>query len=131
MAEAETLLDDLRRRTRSFTSRLREDEVFSLGRDIARELARAHAESPPRHPSLDPATILLAEGRPTLSGSRQGGDSAEDLFLLGALLNSLAANLAPGPAWRLDGPPLFPASTLARRHVLAALGAPSPSTRFA
>jgi len=131
MAEAETLLDDLRRRTRSFTSRLREDDVFGLGRDIARELVRAHAESPQRHPSLDPATIPLAGGKPSLGGSRPGGDSAEDLFLLGALLNSLAANVTPDVAWRLDGPPLFPATTLARRHVLAALGSPSPSTRFA
>jgi len=131
MAEGETLLDDLRRRTRSFTNRLPEDEVFGLGRDLARELVRAHAESPPRHPSLDPAAIPLLEGKPSLGGALPDGESGEDLFLLGALLSSLTAGTPAQVAWRLDGPPAFPASTIARRYVLAALASPNPASRFA
>src|SRR5512134_1815021 len=130
MAESETLLDDLRRKTRSFTGRLPEDEVFGLGRDLVRELVRAHAESPPRHPGIDPAAIPIVEGKPALAGSRPQGDSSEDLFLLGALLNSLATGAPAQVAWRLDGPPPFPATTIARRHVLAALASPNPEARF-
>ncbi|HET9315468.1 MAG TPA: hypothetical protein VFQ51_07740, partial [Vicinamibacteria bacterium] len=120
MAESETLLDDLRRRTRSFTSRIAEDEVFGLGRDLAQELVRAHAESPPRYPGIDPAAIPLSDGKPSLGATRPGGDAGDDLFLLGALLNSLASGSTAEVAWRLDGPPPFAASTIARRYVLAA-----------
>src|SRR5262249_55603074 len=129
--EVETLQDDLRRRTRSFTSRLPEDEVFGLGRDLASELVRAHAESPPRYPGIDPASIPMQDGKPGLPGTRPDGDAGEDLFLLGALLTSLAAGAPAQLAWRLDGPPPFAASTIARRHVLLALGSPDPDERFA
>src|SRR4030067_1070989 len=47
----ETLEDHLRRATRSFTARLPEDEALALGRELALELARAHGETPPRHPA--------------------------------------------------------------------------------
>jgi outer membrane protein assembly factor BamB len=130
MPEGETLLDDLRRRTRSFTRSLPEDEVFGLGCDLARELCRAHAESPPRHPRLEADAIPLVDGKPSLGGSRPDGDAAEDLFLLGALLNALASGSRAQVSWRLDGPPPFAASSIARRYVLEALGSSDPATRF-
>ena len=43
---SESLEDHLRRATRNFTSRLPEDQVFALGRALAAELARAHAQTP-------------------------------------------------------------------------------------
>ena len=51
---SETLEDHLRRATRNFTARLPEERVFALGRDLARELARAHAETPPAIRSSSP-----------------------------------------------------------------------------
>src|SRR5437899_2053373 len=53
--DQETLADHLRRATRNFTARLPEERVFALGHALAVELARAHAEQPPRHPDGDPA----------------------------------------------------------------------------
>lgn len=122
--ERESLEDRLRRATRNFTTRLPEDELLRLGADLSRELARAHADSPPRHPDLEPKTIPIVEGKPRLEGGAQAGDAEEDLFRLGALLNSLATGAPPDVSWRLDGPPRPDASTLARATVLSALGSP-------
>src|SRR5689334_8988139 len=102
----ESLEDQLRKTTRNFSSRLPEDQVLALGRDLARELARAHAESPPRHPEIEPATIAILDGRPVLEGGDSTGDVAEDLLQLGALLQSLATGLPADVSWRLDGPPV-------------------------
>lgn len=124
----ESLEDHLRRVTRNFTARLPEDEVLSLGRDLARELARAHQES--RHPEMEPSAIPMIDGRPRLSGGTATGDVGDDLFELGALLNALASGTPPDVAWRLDGPPPPQASTLARRAVLAGLGSPRRDGRF-
>jgi outer membrane protein assembly factor BamB len=126
-----SLEDHLRRATRNFTAPLPEDDVLALGADLARELARAHAETPPRHPELDPATIALADGRPRLTGTRAGGSDAEDVFLLGALLSWLATGTRPEVSWKLDGAPEPPLSTLARRAALRALSAPTRADRFA
>jgi len=128
--ETETLEDHVRRATRNFTSALPEDQVLTLGRDLARELARAHAEAPARHPDLDPRAIVMAGGVPRLEGGAAEGDSAFDLFLLGALLTSLASGSEPEVSWRLDGPPEAPLSTLARKAVLAALCAPRRADRY-
>ena len=87
--ESETLEDHVRRVTRNFTSVVPEDQVLALGRDLARELARAHAESPPRHPDLEPRAIAMDGGVPRLTGGTAEGDAAEDLFRLGALLSAL------------------------------------------
>ncbi len=125
----ESLEDHLRRATRNFTAPLPEDAVLALGRDLARELARAHAETPPRHPALELSRIEMVDGRPRLVGD-DGGDVAGDLFELGALLNGLATATTPEPAWRLDGPPPVAASTVARRHVFAALGSPLAERRL-
>ena len=129
--ETETLEDHVRRATRNFTSGLPEDQVLALGRDLARELARAHAESPPRHPDLDPRAIVMSGGVPRLEGgAATGGDSAYDIFLLGALLTSLATAAEPDVSWRLDGPPEAPLSTLSRKAILAALCAPRRADRY-
>jgi outer membrane protein assembly factor BamB len=129
--ERETLEDHLRRATRNFTSALPEDRVLGLGLDLARELARAHAASPPRHPDLEPRSIAMTGGAPALEGGTTEGDAAEDLFRLGALLSALATGTEASVAWRLDGPPAASLSTLARRSVLAAMAAPRRSNRFA
>jgi outer membrane protein assembly factor BamB len=129
--ETETLEDHVRRATRNFTSPLPEDQVLALGRDLARELARAHAESPPRHPDLDPRSIAMPGGVPRLEGGTAEGDAAEDLFTLGALLCSLATGTEPNVSWLLDGPPAPPLSTLSRRALLGALAAPRQADRFA
>jgi outer membrane protein assembly factor BamB len=128
--ERETLEDHLRRATRNFTSALPEDQVLALGRDLARELARAHAESPPRHPDLELRSIAVSEGVPRLEGGPATGDAAEDLFQLGALLSALATGTEASVSWRLDGPPPPETSTLGRRAVLGALAAPRRSDRF-
>src|SRR5258708_4976813 len=128
--ETEFLEDHLRRLTRNFTARLPEDAVFALGGDLARELTRAHAASPPRHPSLEPAAVPMVDGRPRLEGGGPEGDPAEDLLCLGALLHSLATGEEPEVSWRLDGPPPPLLSTLARRAVLAGLTSPRPEGRF-
>jgi outer membrane protein assembly factor BamB len=126
-----TLEDHLRRATRNFTSRLSEDEVFALGVDLARELAAAHAETPARHPPLEPSAIEMRDGRVALTSGDAGGSASEDLLRLGALLNSLALGEPPHVSWRLDGPPPVAATTLLRRGVLAALASPRRETRFA
>lgn len=129
---AATLEDHLRRATRNFTAPLPEDDVFSLGADLARELARAHAETPPRHPDLEPSSVVMADGRPRLAASRPGtGSASEDLFLLGTLLSWLATAARPHVSWRLDGAPTGSLSTLARRAALAGLAAAQRSERFA
>jgi outer membrane protein assembly factor BamB len=128
--DPETLQAHLRRATRNFTSRLPEDDVLTLGLQLLHELARAHAESPPRHPGVDPAGIPMVEGRPRLDGGAPTGDVAEDLFRLGALLHGLASGTPPDLSWRLDGPPPPEASTLLRRAALSALAAPRRDQRF-
>jgi outer membrane protein assembly factor BamB len=128
--ERETLEDQLRRATRNFTAALPEDQVLTLGRDLARELARAHAESPPRHPELELRAIPMADGSPRLEGGDASGDAAEDLFQLGALLVALATGTEASVSWRLDGPPPLEMSTLGRRAVLGALAAPRRSDRY-
>jgi len=130
--ERETLEDHLRRATRNFSSALPEDQVLALGRDLARELARAHAESPPRHPDLEPRAIVMStESAPRLEGGAAEGDVAEDLFQLGALLSALATGTEASVSWRLDGPPAPEMSTLGRRAALGALATPRRSDRFA
>jgi outer membrane protein assembly factor BamB len=129
--ERETLEDHLRRATRNFTSALPEEQVLALGRDLARELARAHAESPPRHPELELGAIAMSDGGPRLPGGAASGDTAEDLFQLGALLTALATGTEASVSWRLDGPPPAEMSTIGRRAVLGALAAPRRSDRFA
>jgi len=141
---AESLEDHLRRATRNFTARLPEDQVFALGRDLALELVRAHAETPPRFPDLEPTKVALVDGKPSLTAapsqagaaahgvtssrdsiaSRGGpkGREADQLFALGALLHFLASGEKPHVSWRLDGPPPAEANTVRRRAVLAALG---------
>ncbi|HVR69537.1 MAG TPA: PQQ-binding-like beta-propeller repeat protein [Vicinamibacteria bacterium] len=127
-----TLEDHLRRATRNFTAPLPEDDVFALGALLARELARAHAESPPRHPDLEPSAVAMRDGAPRLPGGHAaGGGEAEDLFLLGALLAWLATTTRPEVSWRLDGVPAAGSSTLARRAALAGLGGPRRADRFA
>ncbi len=129
--DTETLEDHLRRATRNFTSRLPEDQVFALGAELARELVRAHAETPPRHPALDPGAIPMTAGTPRLDGGTEEGDPEDDLLSLGALLHSLATGQRPTVAWRLDGPPPGELSSLARRAVLRALTTPARSERAA
>src|SRR5688572_29596454 len=127
--DKETLEDDLRKSTRRFTARLPEDRVFALGRDLARELAAAHAETPPRHPSLEPADIVMVDGAPRLGGG-QPGDEAEDIFRLGALVTGLALGRPATPAWRLDGPPRVEVSSVRRRAILAGLATPRRAERY-
>ena len=126
-----TLEDHLRKTTRNFSARLPEEQVLALGRDLARELARAHAETPPRHPEIEPAAIALADGKPVLEGGEAAGDVAEDLLQLGALLQSLATGVAADVSWRLDGPPVPEMSSLQRRAALAGLTSPGPENRHA
>src|SRR3990172_6951314 len=114
----ETLEDHLRRATRSFTARLPEDEALALGRELALEVARAHGETPPRHPELDPSAIPMEGDRPRLDGGTVEGDVAEDLLTLGALLQWLTTGETPEPAWRLDGPPEADLASIARRGLL-------------
>ena len=129
--ERETLEDQLRRATRNFTSALPEDQVLALGRDLARELARAHGETPPRHPDIELRAIPVTDAGPRLEGGDASGDAAEDLFQLGALLTALATGTDASVSWRLDGPPAPEMTTLGRRAVLAALAAPRRSDRYA
>jgi hypothetical protein len=129
--DAETLEDHLRRATRGFTARLAEDRVFDLGCDLARELVAAHAETPPRHPSLDPAAIPMVDGKPRLAGGSAGGDASEDLFLLGCLLSGLAGSGPADVSWRLDGPPPGETTTLIRGATLRTLAAPRRAERYA
>jgi outer membrane protein assembly factor BamB len=129
--QQETLEDQLRRSTRNFTQRLPEEDVFRLGIDLAQELARAHEETPPRHPELEPSAIAMVAGKPKLEGGSATGDASNDIFELGALLTSLLSGAAPEVSWRLDGPPAPDASTLKRRSVLAALAAPRKTERLA
>lgn len=131
MSEHETLEDHLRRATRNFSTRLPEDKVLALGIDLARELQRAHGETPPRFPELEPSLVPMTGERPSLTGTRAGGDAAEDLFRLGSLLCWLAGGARPDVSWRLDGPPPPPLSTLSRRAKLATLAAPRRADRFA
>jgi outer membrane protein assembly factor BamB len=121
---SESLEDHLRRATRNFTSRLPEDQVLALGARLARELARAHGETPPRHPELEPSRIAMTGTEPRLDGGRPEGTVRGDLFELGALLHSLLTGDAPAVAWRLDGPPPADATTLKRRAVLQVLASP-------
>ena len=125
----ETLEDHLRKATRRSTTRLPEDRVFALGRDLARALAAAHAETPPRHPSLEPADVVMVDGVPQL-GVGQPGDEGEDIFRLGALLTGLADGRPPMPAWRLDGPPRVEVSSVRRRAILAGLASPRRAERY-
>jgi outer membrane protein assembly factor BamB len=128
--ERETLEDQLRRATRNFTSALPEDQVLALGRDLARELALAHGETPPRHPEIELRAIPMVDGAPRLEGGDAAGDASEDLFQLGALLGALATGTEASVSWRLDGPPAPEMTTLGRRAVLAALAAPRRSDRY-
>jgi dTDP-4-dehydrorhamnose reductase len=127
----ETLEDHLRRVTRSFTAPLAEEEALALGRGLLRELERAHAESPPRHPALDAASIAYAEGRPLLEGGSAEGSAAEDLFQLGALLFGLVSGQPAHVSWRLDGPPEAPGTSVLRRSLFTALASPRRERRFA
>ena len=129
--QQETLEDQLRRSTRNFSQRLPEEDVFRLGVDLARELARAHGETPPRHPDLEPSAIALVSGKPRLEGGAGPGDAADELFELGALLSALASGIRADVSWRLDGPPAAEVSTLKRRAALAALASPRKSGRIA
>src|SRR5215470_14360654 len=127
----ETLEDQLRRATRHFTTKLPEDEALAIGRDVVRELARAHGETPPRFPDVDPATIAVVDGKPRLEGGAAAGDPREALFRLGAIVHWAATGQAPAVSWRLDGPPPAELSTVFRRGVIAALGSPQRDRRFA
>lgn len=127
---AESLEDHLRKATRHFTARLPEEQVFTLGRDLARELARLHGETPPRHPEIDPATIAFVDGKPVLEGGEATGDVAEDLLQLGALLQYLATATPADVSWRLDGPPPADLSSLDRRAALSGLLSPRPDARY-
>jgi len=129
--DQETLADHLRRATRNFTSRLPEERVFAIGQALAAELVRAHAETPPRHPDLDPDLIPMADGAPRLTGGAAAGEASEDLFELGCLLSALALGTPADPSWRLDGPPAAEVSTVRRRAVLATLAAPRRTDRYA
>lgn len=121
LTTAETLEDHLRRATLNFTARLPEDQVLALGVDLLRELARAHAESPARHPSIEPSEIPMVEGKPRLEGGTASGSGDTDLFEVGALLHALAGGARAEVSWRLDGPPPVEASTIVRRAALASL----------
>src|SRR5204863_9543315 len=130
--DAETLADHLRRATRNFTSRLPEERVFAIGQALAASLARAHAEQPARHPSLDPDAIpMAADGTPDLPGGATTGEATEDVFRLGCLLSGIALGMPADGSWRLDGPPPVEASTVRRRAVLATLAAPRRADRYA
>jgi len=124
-----TLEDHLRRITRNFTAPLPEADVLALGRDLALELARAHAEAPARHPDVEPAAIALVDGKPRLEGGPTRGSVGEDLFELGALVHWLAAVAPPDLSWRLDGPPPTRGSVIHRSLVLG-LSSPQRERRF-
>jgi outer membrane protein assembly factor BamB len=128
---AETLEDHLRRATRNFTARMPEAEAFALGRDIARELDRAHGTTPPRFPAVDPAGIAMVDGKPRLEGGAPSGNPREALFELGVLLQQLTSATTPHVSWLLDGPPPAPLSSLTRRAALSCLTATTPDARFA
>jgi outer membrane protein assembly factor BamB len=128
----ETLEDVLRNLTRNFHSGLAELQLLELGRDLCRELARVHAETPPRHPDLDPSAIPTEGGRVRLGGGGPTqGDSPFDLFQVGCLLTGLALGREPDLSWRLDGPPQPPVSTAAARSALRGLTAADGDSRFA
>lgn len=127
----DTLEDHLRRATRNFTARMPEEAGFALGRDLARELERAHGETPPRLPAIEPALIAMSEGRPRLDASPPAREPREALFELGVLLQQLMTAATPHVSWRLDGPPPAPLSSLTRRATLSSLTAADPSARFA
>jgi outer membrane protein assembly factor BamB len=129
--EKESLEDHLRRATHNFSARLPEERAVTLAAEMARELARAHAESPPRHPDLDPAAVVIVDGHPRLDGATSASDVAEDLFHLGGALYFMSTGERPDVSWRLDGPPARVLSTLARQAALAALSAPRTADRFA
>jgi eukaryotic-like serine/threonine-protein kinase len=128
--EKETLEDHLRKATRRSTAPLPEDRVLALGRELARELAAAHGETPPRHPSFEPADIVMVDGAPRL-GAGPPGDVGEDIFRLGALLTELVLGRPAGPSWRLDGPPRAEVSSVRRRAILAGLVSPRRNERYA
>jgi outer membrane protein assembly factor BamB len=125
-----TLEDHLRRVTRNFTAALPDPELLALGRDLARELARAHGEAPPRHPDLEPSRIAWADTAPRLDPGSDEGSVADDLFELGCLLHSLATATTAEVSWRLDGPPPLP-GPLVRRSLLDGLASPRRERRFA
>src|SRR5262245_11008784 len=127
---AETLGDELRRVTRNFTAPLQEEAALALGRELLRELERAHSESPARHPDLSPSSVRLSEGKPVLEGGPTEGSVADDLFRLGALLCSLASGRPAHVSWRLDGPSDPPGTTILRRSLFAALASPLRERRF-
>ena len=128
--EPETLEDHLRRTTRRAAARMDEERLLALARDLLRELAAAHAETPARHPSFDPADVRMEEGVPRL-GAGGAGDASEDLFQLGALITSLATGTPPDVAWRLDPAPRPELSSVQRRALVAGLAAPRRTDRFA
>lgn len=125
-----TLEDHLRRVTRNSSAPLPEPDVLALGRSLARELARAHAETPPRHPEIEPARIELDGSEPRLNGGPLPGSVAEDLFQLGCLLQSVATATPPDVSWRLDGPSRD-AAPLLRRSLVEGLASPRRERRFA
>lgn len=125
-----SLEEHLRKTTRQFTNPLAEEAALGLARDLLRALVLAHAAAPPRYPGLDAAAIGYEAGAASLPETSQNASASEDLFELGALLNSLVQNRPAQVAWRLDGPPAFPASTILRGAFLAALGSPQPEARF-
>lgn len=127
--DSESLEDHLRRATRNFTARLPEDQVFALGLELARELARAHAETPPRFPEIEVSAVAMSDGKPRLNSGAVSGDARDDLFALGALLHSLATGEKPQLCWHLDGPPAASLSTLTRRSALRALTTPDRNLR--
>ncbi len=124
-----TLEDHLRRVTRNATTPLPEADVLTLGLGLARELARAHGETPPRHPDVEPESIALEGSEPRLAGGDASGSVAEDLFQLGCLLHAVATATAPDVSWRLDGPPAE-AGGLQRRSLVDGLASPRRERRF-
>jgi hypothetical protein len=126
----DTLEHLLRRATRNFHSGLPEAQTLDLGRQLCRELERAHAELPPRHPSLDPADIATENGTVRLEGGSTQGDVAFDLFQVGCLLTGLAQGREPDVSWRLDGPPQLEASTAAGSSAIRGLATFQTESRF-
>jgi outer membrane protein assembly factor BamB len=126
----ETLEDHLRRTITRSSPRPDDDRLLALARDLLAGLAAAHAESPPRHPSLDPADIAMDGGTPRLGPGAPGGDAPEDLFQAGALLTAVALGRPADVAWRLDPAPRTELSTIRRRAALAGLVAPRRTDRY-
>jgi outer membrane protein assembly factor BamB len=126
----DTLEHLLRRATRNFHSGLPEAQTLDLGRQLCRELERAHAEVPPRHPSLDPAGIATENGTVRLEGGSTQGDVTFDLFQVGCLLTGLAQGREPDVSWRLDGPPQLEASTAAGSSAIRGLATFQTESRF-